>query len=186
LTGWAQLNEVQIAEPIDSLGIARKIMRYIGEDYFTSPSGIKYRIDPKGRIDLDYGFRTLNIAANPLVVWTGNPATFANRWAMAGGANKFLSRKRMVHIMKRHFHPKSYGKGEYASKGYWFCRAMNEKMLKKYINRTVRKGTPFHNKKRGSIKFIKHMKNPEGVYREYVVVTDVNGFVKTAFPKPIK
>lgn len=177
-----QLTEVkQVAPSIDSLNWWNYCIRYIGQD-FVQVNGISYKIDRKGKIDMNSGIKKLSVATNPVYMWTGNPASFAKTWTLAGGANRFLSRKSLLHIMERHFHPKRYSTGNFLSKGVKFNSAMTVKMLKKYINTVVKKGVCKMGKG-DKLEFTYKIANPDNSFmRIYKVILNKTGEVVTCFP----
>lgn len=183
LASKSQIDEPLKVKPhIDSLNFIESFIRFINEDKMTL-DGITYTVDNKGCISHNYCYRSMSVASNVAVMWTGNPVEYVKTIKMIGGIRKFVNSRTLRHIMKRHFHYKAYNSG---GKGMTFSPAMrNQKQLYKMMNKTLN-GSKRVNKQRQTLEITNYVKDPGGKLMEVeLVISTTSNKVITFFPKRI-
>lgn len=162
----------QVSQPVDSLGWFKKVLRYTGQD-FVSLSGVSYRVHKNGTIHLNKGIERMSVAGNILVMWTGNPTSFAAA-AKAKGLKNLLSWRRLRHIWQGHA-PYSN-----AANKVKFMRGTNYNELLRLADETLNGVT---RERGGYVAFYNEVKNIHGFTREYcLVMTKEGGEIITLYP----
>lgn len=163
--------KMQVGRPVDSLGWFKKALRYTGQD-FVSLSGVSYRVHKNGTIHLDEGIERMSVAGNILVMWTGNPASFAAA-AKAKGLKNLLSWRRVRHIWSKH-------SPNVISDGNKFMEGMKYDDLLRVADETL---NGVAKERGGYVAFYNEVKNIHGVTREYcLVMTKEGGEIITLYP----